>query len=174
MIHTHIMRLLTIILSGLFLATVLLLSGQPARAQEKAKTEVVNSFEMFWPMVAGKTEGDKFYSVKLLKEKIRGYLIFGPAPKADYQVFLGVKRLLEAEKLLSEGKQSLSLTTLDKSVNEFQAAQTTVPLNSKDKLEKVISLATYLSSKYSSDQQINSKLEQIISRTNTLLSKFSQ
>src|SRR3989304_3599259 len=81
-----------------------------------SSVKAVDSYELFWPMVAGKTTADGFvYTLKILKEDIRGYLIVGSAPRADYKVFLGVKRLLEAEKLLNDGKRLLSLTSFDKS-----------------------------------------------------------
>src|SRR6185369_12550673 len=86
----------------------------------------VNSFDMFWPLVAGKTIESKLYYLKLLKEKIRGMLIFGKAQKADYEVFLGIKRMLEAEVLMKAGKNDLANQTLDKALAKFQAAATDI------------------------------------------------
>lgn len=141
-----------------------------------SSVKAVDSYELFWPMVAGKTMSDGFvYKLKILKEDVRGYLIFGPAPKADYRVFLGVKRLLEAEKLLREdNKKLLSLVTLDKSISEFEGARIAYTLDSKNRLENVVSLATNMGKQYSFDLEIKSKLEQIVSKVNVLLSKFSQ
>lgn len=134
-----------------------------------------SSYEMFYPMVAGKTVADGFvYKLKILKENIRGALIFGTTPKANYKVFLGTKRVLEAEKLLGEGKGVLASTTLDKSINEFEDAKVADTLDSKDRLENVISLITDLNKKYPSDQEIKSKLEQVASKVNVLLGKFSK
>lgn len=137
--------------------------------------KAVNSYELFWPMVSGRTEADGLsYKLKTFKEGIREYLIFGPAPKANYKVFLGVKRILEAEKLLSENKKALSLSTFDRAINEFEAAQSAVTLDSKDRLEKVTILVKDLDNKYSTDSEINLKLEKVMSQTNALLSKFAQ
>ncbi len=72
----------------------------------------ISSFELFWPIVAGKTMGDSFYFAKTLKEGLRGKLIFGSAQKADYFVFLATKRVIEAEKLILEGKEDLAVKTL--------------------------------------------------------------
>lgn len=83
----------------------------------------INSFELFWPVVAGKTTGDSFYSLKILKEKIRGFFIFGRPEKADYNVFLLVKRSVEAEKLLGEGKVDLANKTLDRAIAEVENAR---------------------------------------------------
>lgn len=133
------------------------------------------SYEMFYPMVAGKTVADGFvYKLKILKENIRGSLIFGATSKANYKAFLGTKRLLEAEKLLEIGKVALASATLDKSINEFEDAKVADTLDSKDRLENVISLVTDLSKKYSSDPEIKSKLEQVVSKVNVLLGKFSK
>ena len=73
----------------------------------------VNSFELFWPVVAGKTRGDSLYSLKRLKEKVMGIFVFGHAKKADYQISLATKRVVEAEKLLLDGKEELAIETLD-------------------------------------------------------------
>ena len=86
----------------------------------------ISSFELFWPVVAGKTAGDSFYSLKILKEKVRGFLIFGRPQKADYNVFLTVKRSVEAEKLLGEGKIDLANKTLDRAIAEVEKANNIV------------------------------------------------
>src|SRR5258708_2526369 len=86
----------------------------------------VNSFDMFWPLVAGKTIESKVYSLKLLKEKIRGMLIFGKAQKADYEIFLGIKRMLEVESLIKAGKSDLANQTLDKALAKFQSASANI------------------------------------------------
>jgi len=69
----------------------------------------VNSFELFWPMVAGKTMQSKVYFLKTLKEDVRGFFIFGSAQKADYDIFLGIKRMLEAEALMKTKIQKMKL-----------------------------------------------------------------
>ena len=83
---------------------------------------VADSFDLFWPLSAGKTESDSFYSLKLLKEQVRGWFILGDVRKADYEVLLGTKRVLEAEKLLKEGKTNLALKTLGRADSEFTSA----------------------------------------------------
>lgn len=86
----------------------------------------VSSFELFWPIVAGKIEGDPFYFVKTLKENLRGKLIFGSAQKADYSVFLATKRIIEAEKLILEGKDDLAVKTLVQATKLLDKAVTNV------------------------------------------------
>lgn len=93
-----------------------------ATDQSSTSSATVNSFELFWPISAGRTEGDSLYSLKLLKEKIGGFLAFGNTKKADYAVLLGTKRVLEAEKLLKDGKINLALKTLDKADSELNSA----------------------------------------------------
>ncbi|MBI2268206.1 MAG: hypothetical protein HYU80_02020 [Candidatus Blackburnbacteria bacterium] len=82
----------------------------------------VNSFELFWPLVAGKTEGDSFYSLKLIKEQVQGWFIFDGSKKADYQVFLGTKRVLESEKLIKESKAKNAEKTLERASSNFSRA----------------------------------------------------
>lgn len=81
----------------------------------RAATEV-NSFELFWPLVAGKTITDPLYKLKLFKENLRGALIFGSLQKTDYLIFLAVKRSLELEKLLQEN----NLPAAQKTANVVQ------------------------------------------------------
>ncbi|KKR10285.1 MAG: hypothetical protein A3D24_02445 [Candidatus Blackburnbacteria bacterium RIFCSPHIGHO2_02_FULL_39_13] len=83
----------------------------------------VNSFELFWPLASGKTMGESLYSLKTVKEKLRGILIFGKAQKSDYQVFLSTKRTLEAEKLINEGKIDLASKTLQSSLKLLENAK---------------------------------------------------
>ncbi len=82
----------------------------------------VNSFELFWPMVAGKTVQSKLYFLKTLKEKIRGFFIFGSAQKADYDIFIGIKRMLEAEVLMKAQLTDLANRTLDSASSDFDKA----------------------------------------------------
>lgn len=83
----------------------------------------LDSFELFWPLVAGKTRGDSLYSLKIFKENLRGALIFGKRQKASYQVFRGTKRVLEAEKLLGQNKTDLAVKTLNDALEEFKKAE---------------------------------------------------
>lgn len=89
-----------------------------AFAQDKA----FNSYEAFWPMVAGRTRGESLYSLKLFKEQLRGYLIFGTLQKADYQVLLSTKRLLEAEKIIGASDKGFVTQTLTDAKTHLQSA----------------------------------------------------
>lgn len=85
--------------------------------------EQVNSFEAFWPLVAGKTKGDTLYPLKRFKETARGWAIFGPTQKADYEIFLGTKRVLEAEKLILDNKTDHAISSLNSAGSHLQKAQ---------------------------------------------------
>lgn len=101
-----------------------LASPSPQPSLSSMPIQEVNSFELFWPLVAGKTVDDGFvYSIKLLKEKVRGWLIFSKVSKANYEVFLATKRVLEAEKLIKEGKSDLANKTLDVVIKNLQEAE---------------------------------------------------
>lgn len=140
--------------------------------------EKVNSFEVFWPMVAGKTVESKFYSLKLLKEKLRGILIFGKSQKAGYQVFLGTKRVLEAEYLLISGKKDLANITLEKADSSFGKAienlktakeKGVVPDSIKtdisEKITNLTKLVKYLLSQYPDNQE---KLQNVLDKLDSI------
>lgn len=79
------------------------------------KITPVNSFELFWPIAAGRVEGDILYPLKLLKENIREALIFSNFIKADYNIKIAEKRTVEAEKLIISVKNfDLAAKTLDR------------------------------------------------------------
>ncbi len=142
----------------------------------------VNSFEMFWPLVAGKTVESKLYSLKLLKEKVRGALIFGKAQKADYQIFLGIKRMLEAEVLIKANKSDLANKTLDKAIATFQSASTNldaakesgdIPQNVKDEINTRISnLKKFTSFLTAQNKDYKDKLQSVLDVLNQISSKI--
>jgi len=81
------------------------------------------TFEAFWPLTAGKTIDDPLYFLKVWKENFRGMFIFGNPKKAEYAVYLGTKRVLEADKLLEDGKKDLADQTLSKAIEQFDIAE---------------------------------------------------
>lgn len=131
------------------LALFLNLTLPPVLAQEGNEVQKekivaeVNSFELFWPLVAGRTMDDGFiYSLKILKETVRGWLVFGNSQKADYAVFLGTKRVLEAEKLLKEEEKDVADKTFDEALEQFKEAQENVVEASAKKSLSTNSVAT--------------------------------
>lgn len=81
----------------------------PSFAQAKTPApspspEPIDSFTLFWPIVAGTVRGEALYPLKQLKETIREFLIFSDYRKADYNITLSVKRVVEAEKLFVQLK----------------------------------------------------------------------
>lgn len=59
----------------------------------------INSYELFWPISPGKVMGENLYYFKLFKENLRGAVIFSDLKKADYNITLAEKRIVEAEQL---------------------------------------------------------------------------
>lgn len=118
---------LCILFSIIFLFLSIFLSVSVLAQEEgstiSAKLESGDSYELFWPLAAGRTIVDPFYFLKLWKEEIRGMLIFEAAKKADYEVMLSTKRILEAEKLLQEGKEDLATQTLEKALAKLVSAR---------------------------------------------------
>lgn len=118
---------LSTVLSLLVPAFILLGLFLPVYAQENAspsaqQTGPLDSYVAFWPLSPGKTEGESLYSLKLLKEKTREWLIFDQTKKVDYQILLGTKRVLEAEKLIKENKLDETKKTLNRASNNFSKA----------------------------------------------------
>ena len=121
----------------------------------------LNTFELFWPMVAGKTVESKVYFLKLFKENVREALIFGKPEKADYEVFVATKRLLETESLLQENKTDLANKTSDVAISDLNKAKSNIE-SSKESIsqdvknsinqrkEKLEQFLIWLKTKYSS------------------------
>ncbi len=123
----------------------------------------MNSFEVFWPLSSGRVEGDKLYLFKLLKEKIRGKMIFGNAEKFDYKVLLATKRVLESEKLLNDNKVDEAKKTLGRANKQLVEALSIVKLESsingsnesQNRLTKMSELLNYQSSKFPQIGELN-------------------
>jgi len=149
---------------------------------DSSKSMEVNSFELFWPVVAGKTKGDSLYGLKLFKEKLRGFLIFGEPQKANYNAFLATKRLVEAEKLIKGGKDNFSDVTLDKMMGSLVKVEENVDIaNNKGgnyndvgieliiKLENIETFTRWLIDEQKSN---GDKLNLVIDKTTSILSKL--
>ena len=104
-----------VVATNLFISIFIFSSGNQAFAQAKEKNdevqasvsaviEPVRSYETFWPLVAGKVMGEPFYFLKSLKESAREMMSFSSSKKADFNITLAEKRILEAEKLFLEKK----------------------------------------------------------------------
>lgn len=93
-----------LILNFTFTPTAVFSRTHPT-TEKSEETEVaseINSFELFWPIAAGKVMGEPLYFLKSFKERIRELLIFSDFKKADYNITLSEKRTVEAEKLFLE------------------------------------------------------------------------
>lgn len=88
-------------IAGFFAAFLLI--ATPSLAASPSPKPKVDSFELFWPIVAGRVRGDSLYSLKLFKEKVRESLIFSSFKKADYKITISEKRLVEVESLFKKG-----------------------------------------------------------------------
>lgn len=142
----------------------------------------ISSFELFWPIVAGKTTADPLYFFKTLKENLRGKLIFGSPQKADYSVFLATKRIIEAEKLILEGKSDLAEKTLvqatkqlDKAtVNVSQALAKRVPFQEQavNMGNRLSNLETFIPSLIVKADQNKESLTEILERVVSLKVKL--
>lgn len=172
--------LLAITLSFLLILSPFLAINSLAIEKDLQNKEV-NSFELFWPLVAGKTKAQKYYSLKLFKENLRGSLIFGKFQKADYILFLTTKRLLEAEKLADSDDKKNSLETFDmasdnlKKIEQIFESSTDISKSSVDSLNlKFDNLEVYLpwlESKYKG-KEFENKVKEILDKTVNLHKKI--
>jgi len=96
--------LLFVGLLSLFASGGACLASTPVPEVYSQNTVLVNSFELFWPIVAGKVIGEPLYFLKSLKESLRESLIFSSFKKAGNNITLSEKRTVEAEKLFLEVK----------------------------------------------------------------------
>ena len=113
---SYMKKLFLALLSAIFLFTFVFSSGVSAQEEITTQEETVeiSSFELFWPISAGKTMGDSLYFLKSFKETFRGWLIFGKVQKAEYSLQLATKRIVEAEKLINLDKNDLATKSLDR------------------------------------------------------------
>lgn len=139
---------------------------------------VVDSFALFWPMVAGKTMQSKIYFLKTWEEDIRGFFIFGSAQKADYDVFLGIKRMLEAEALIKGNVSDLANQTLDAAATQFDNANSKltdaknssqVDQTTKDEINtRVNNLKMFVNSLMNQYPSYKDKLQGILNKLNSI------
>jgi hypothetical protein len=174
-------HLLSVLILFLSLFSPLYVHAQVQEASPSASPERVDSYNLFWPLSAGKTESDNLYSFKLFKETVGGWFTFGDTEKVDYAVLLGTKRMLEAEKLLSEGKNEMAINALVRADAQYRAAYNLAKsAHSKskfspekvrrDRLINTRRLIDYL--KTNSTREIVIGLEKVKDGINLLLSDF--
>lgn len=124
-----------IFLAILLAITMLLSMGNNAYAQDSSASAEFNPNEVFWPLSAGKTIDDSLYFLKQWKETLRGLIIFGQIQKADYQLTLVTKRLLEADKLMQQQKTVAASKTLDLARLQINSVLTNVEKSQKNEIK---------------------------------------
>lgn len=88
-----------------------------------AGSEDKSSYELFYPIVAGKIPGDKWYGLKIIREKVVAIFLLEPNKKIEFHSSLSQKRLVEAEKLIVTNKNyPTGLTTLEESSKQLKLA----------------------------------------------------
>jgi len=113
-------RIVALFLVPVFLLSIFSISFAKTNFGAEDTTDtVVNSYELFWPIVPGKVMGDKLYSLKLFKEKIRESIIFSSFKKADYLITISEKRLVESEFLYKKGDVKAGSETLSLAVKTW-------------------------------------------------------
>ena len=143
--------------------------------------EEIDSFELFWPVVAGKTREDSLYFLKKMKERIRGWVIFGDAKDAEYNLELATKRVVEAEQLINDDKHDLAAKTLDDAKERVEAAadewedvdnkETNLKHEINNKLNNLDKFLPYLKTKSENDD-VSAKLDSLIQEVSSLNSSI--
>ena len=163
---------------SVYAKAVVKLTPTPKPSPVATPVPVVDSFELFWPMSAGKTMQSKVYFLKTLKEDVRGFLIFGSAQKADYSIFLGIKRMLEAEVLMKGNVPDLANKTLDSAAKDFDKANSSltdaknsgdVDQDTKNEInDRVSNLKKFVNSLLVQYPNYKDKLQSILDKLNSL------
>lgn len=78
-----------------------------------------DSYTLFYPIVAGKTEGESLYFLKTWRDKLSEFLAFDDYSKSEVYLRNATKKLLESEKLYKTGKFSLAGKTLEAFTNKI-------------------------------------------------------
>lgn len=84
-----------------------------AHSSPKPSSTPISTYELFWPLTAGKTVTDNFFFLKRWKEDFRGKVLLGSPAKADYQLLLATKRIIESEKLFDEKDEMSGIKSLE-------------------------------------------------------------
>lgn len=175
------------LLLGLLFSPSIAFGAQTKRATPKVVTPSpsptpisrVDSYQLFWPISAGRVMGDPLHFLKNLKENLRGILIFGDYNKAIYDITLSEKRLVEAEYLfmvkkdyvngkraIDASKQNLekAVSLSNKVVDQTKITDLKVKLSAS--LEKQRKLLNYLASQASDEnKKVLAAQEDYISNT---------
>lgn len=103
----------------------------PTLAPEEEEYDFVSmtTYEMFWPLVAGKVPGDRFYGLKVWRDKLMYSLLFGSLKKSEYLKKMANKRLLEVEKLVELNRNSYLESTLKTSFENLNQGLTMLKAN---------------------------------------------
>lgn len=83
-------------------------------AEDQYNFASMTTYELFWPIVPGKVPGDKFYNLKVWRDKIASFFIFNKLKKVEHLKKLANKRLVEAERLVELQRYSFFFPTLEK------------------------------------------------------------
>ena len=121
--------------------------------------------------------------LKIIKENLRGLVIFGMLQKANYAVLLTTKRIIEAEKLILDGKNDFASKSLDLAKTKFNTAsynlgkyfssETALPgdvsLEMKNRLNNLEIFLLWLPTKH---QSYKEKLDNLLSIVKSLQEKI--
>lgn len=141
-------KILLVILSFLLLLSSSSFSQAAFNSPPANKTYNYNEmtdYEMFWPIAAGRIPGDKFYNLKIWRDKFVIKLIFNPIKKSEYYKTLANKRLVEAIALLEIKRDAFLGETLIQSGNNMEKGLELLS-SSQPSLE-----TTWLKGEYSKD-----------------------
>lgn len=139
----------------LFFALVFLPPVYASEFEEQREyVSEINSYELFFPMVAGTLPTKKIYILKVIRDE--GAILFSSNKGKKVEILLDVsdKRLLEAEQLLLQGNQNLALKSLTDSRKKILKVMKIMGDSSKkDKDEELIINTSLAMSETAAKQQ---------------------
>lgn len=128
-----------VLLALIFLSIPSLVYGESFQELIESSPEV-NSYEIFYPVVAGILPTNKKYLLKVIRDELDILLMKDIASKANKYVEISNKKILEAEQLMLSQNTDLALKSLRKSAAYLNKA---LKLASKvEEEEQIISIST--------------------------------
>ncbi len=110
----NVLVVVFLLVAGFF--TVNKVEAQEIEITEELQAKVAtppSSYELFFPITPGKVLGDPLYPLKQFKETLRELITFGKMNKAEYNLTLSEKRLIEGEYLYNMEDYENASQTMD-------------------------------------------------------------
>lgn len=143
-----------------------------------------SSYELFYPIVSGKIEGESLYTLKIFRDNLIEILTFSKEKKVEVKMKTATKRLLEAEKQLEMKKSDFLSRALDKyQENLISSYKMTSQMQENDNYPSLLDVISKETEKYLlvlnqmlkvAGQDDRQKIQQTINSTNDIQKKVEK